>query len=359
MLIATRIRCDAIIVKTNGLQLLPLTKLNIRDVSYFQRVLHRNQESGGSVSQSEYHKDRAQALEWLWETIAEPVLAALGFESKPDDSFAWPRVWWIPTGALSQLPIHAAGLHSKHTNETVIDRVISSYSQSITTLIHTRRKKNRDYHFRGSRLLVSMVDTPGLASLPQAGREISEVAGLLSSVATTAAQIVTLEHPTKKEVLDNITNAHTIHFAGHAISHPQDPLRSYMALMDCQTDPLTVEDILTMKRREEDQRPFLAYLSACSTGQNLVQDLVDESMSLMSAFQLIGFRHTVANLWEMTDELLVRASTNFYKEMHLVGNITDETIAWCVHVTTRYLRNAAEHDPANFACWPAYVHSGP
>lgn len=361
VLMATRIRCDAILIETNRIRLIPLTKLHINDIASLVGALQGVHVSGGGYFSRESHTPHyVQPLGWLWETIARPVLEALGFCARPDKS-PWPRIWWIPTGALSQVPIHAAGLHEKDSGETVIDRCVSSYCPSLRSLIQARRYGHTKYDVSGNHLLISMCSTPGLPSLPLANTEINEIADLMPEV-TITGRVVTLEDPTKEEALRHITDAHTIHFAGHGISHPLDPLRSYMALKDWQEDPLTVEDILLLNKRKMGlgvRRPFLAYLSACSTGQILAHDLTDESMSLMSAFQLIGFRHTVANLWEMTDELLVRAATRFYTEMRRADKVTDETIAWCAHVTTRELRDAARKDAAIFASWPAYVHSGP
>src|SRR5699024_2157591 len=80
----------------------------------------------------------APLLEWLWDVVARPVLDALGFDGPIVDG-NWPRVWWVPTGVLSQLPLHAAGYHTRGGHETVIDRVMSSYASSVKALVHGRR----------------------------------------------------------------------------------------------------------------------------------------------------------------------------------------------------------------------------
>lgn len=46
-----------------------------------------------------------------------------------------PRVWWCPTGALINLPIHAAGLYGPLGNVCVSDFVISSYAPMLSTLL--------------------------------------------------------------------------------------------------------------------------------------------------------------------------------------------------------------------------------
>ena len=68
----------------------------------------------------------SDVLEWLWDTIAEPILQKLEFLAPPADDSLWPKIVWCPTGLLTYLPIHAAGYHREATtHRTVIDRVIS------------------------------------------------------------------------------------------------------------------------------------------------------------------------------------------------------------------------------------------
>jgi len=54
---------------------------------------------------------------------------------------------------------------------------------------------------------------------------------------------------------------------------------------------LRVAELLEMNLLE--RSPFLAYLSACGTGRVKDERFVDESIHLMSAFQLAWFRHVV------------------------------------------------------------------
>ncbi len=63
---------------------------------------------------------------------------------------------------------------------------------------------------------------------------------------------------------------------------------------------LTVGDL--RDQRLQENSPFLAYLSACSTGSNKAEALHDEGIILISAYQPAGFRHVVGTLWEVKDE---------------------------------------------------------
>ncbi|KAK7220038.1 hypothetical protein V2G26_008041 [Clonostachys chloroleuca] len=78
-----------------------------------------------------------ELLAWLWDWIEEPILDMLGFREYPGDGH-WPRVCWILTGSLARFPIHAATssqwTSSNGSSDSVMDRVISSYSPSIRAL---------------------------------------------------------------------------------------------------------------------------------------------------------------------------------------------------------------------------------
>ena len=112
-------------------------------------------------------------LESLWHLVTQPILDALGFVNTPHNDI-WPHVWWVPTGSLSHLPLHAAGKHYRGSSETVLDRVISSYTSSIKALIYARRitetsqKIGRNVDFdnhlgvTGNTVVIAMKETPGL-----------------------------------------------------------------------------------------------------------------------------------------------------------------------------------------------------
>ncbi|KAF5588766.1 tetratricopeptide-like helical [Fusarium pseudocircinatum] len=96
------LRCDAILVESHQITSVPLTGFNRRlMIEYVRNGTFRSDE----------------ALQWLWNGVASPVLNALGFD-KPASEGDWPHVWWIMTGLLNKFPIHAAGHHLKGSSET-------------------------------------------------------------------------------------------------------------------------------------------------------------------------------------------------------------------------------------------------
>lgn len=95
-------RCDAFLVERDRIRVLELPGLTMEEVQKQAQNLRSSRATGSS--------HMAALLEWLWDAAARSCLDALGFKDPVSDD-NWPRVWWIPTGLLSQPPLHAAGRH--------------------------------------------------------------------------------------------------------------------------------------------------------------------------------------------------------------------------------------------------------
>jgi len=54
-------------------------------------------------------------------------------------------VWWIPTGSMGRLPLHAAGLHYIYSTNTILDRLVSSHSPSIRILVYACQNSLNKY----------------------------------------------------------------------------------------------------------------------------------------------------------------------------------------------------------------------
>ncbi|KAK5651862.1 hypothetical protein OQA88_11631 [Cercophora sp. LCS_1] len=317
-------RCDAFLVERDRIRVLELPLLQIEEVRKW--VKHR---VTGSLHV-------APLLRRLWDTIAHPILDALGFRDQVSDE-NWPHVWWIPTGLLSQLPLHAAGRHALHSTETVLDRVMSSYAPSIKSLLHGRRHpvQNSNGPSSGDALLVAMRETPGLPEnkvLPFAADEVAMLKTLCPSLQL--RPIIPVLR--KSNVLQHLPTCKIFHFAGHGQSDLAEPSRSRLLLEDWETNPLTAGDI--REHRFQENAPFLGYLSACSTAANEAAQLVDEGIHLVSAFQLAGFRHLVGTLWEVSDKHCVDVARVLYETLRDEG-MTDAAVCRGLHRAIRSLRD--------------------
>lgn len=140
-----------------------------------------------------------------------------------------------------------------------------------------------------------MDETEGQQSLLYASQEVDAVLAVLDSQ--------TLPYSRPPPCIDDILLAletyKIFHFAGHGKTDPIEPLKSFLLLNDWKKDPLTVTSLLEANLNTK--APFLAYLSACGTGQIRDDKSVDESIHLANACQLAGFHHIVGTLWSIDD----------------------------------------------------------
>ncbi|RYP13180.1 hypothetical protein DL765_007007 [Monosporascus sp. GIB2] len=312
----SRYRCDALVIEKRGLRTVRLPHLDNDEIRTRAAAL-------GSDSIN------TQLLEWLWETTAKPVLDVLGFNKYPRGS--WPRIWWIPTGSLAKFPIHAAGYHERGSSETVLDRVISSYSSSVRALVHSRQNRPKAMMAAAPKkvVLVGMQNTPGHGNLPFARQEIDQLNGLCNSMELQVREPQT----SRKDVLAALNDCHIFHFAGHGQTDLLDPSKSALLLSD---GDLTVASLFETNLHS--RKPFLAYLSACGTGQVKYDALIDEALHLIAACQLAGFQHVVGTLWEVNDRSCVDAATMTYKWMQ-EGKLSDGSVSEGLHHASRRLRD--------------------
>ncbi|KAJ5413883.1 CHAT domain-containing protein [Penicillium cosmopolitanum] len=310
-------RCDAVIITQSGIRLLELPHLSQETIN--DRVVGNLQS--------------LETLEWLWDDIVRLILDDLGFTEPPSGS-QWPHIWWVPTGNLTRFPLHAAGHHLRRSGETALDRVISSYGSSVKAIINSRRRGAQA--LAGGKphnvVVVAMPHTPGQQLLEFAGDEVNAVLATCRSMGLQHTQ----PRPHKNSVSLALETCWIFHFAGHGGTHPTEPLHSQLLLEDWDREPFTVARLLETNLASNP--PFLAYLSACGTGQTLDETSVDESIHLASAFELAGFRHVIGTLWSVDDRLSVDMARMTYEVLHSEG-VRDESVSGGLHYATRLLRD--------------------
>ncbi|KAF3938038.1 hypothetical protein ABW19_dt0200828 [Dactylella cylindrospora] len=334
---ATPYRSDAfVITKREGVAVVELTKLKFEELGKWTNSLKYSRP-----------KINPAMLEWLWDSIARPILERLEF-NQPGPPESLPRVIWVPTGQLVRMPIHAAGRHVGGSRETVLDTVMSSYSPSLRSFVLSREAKSRATATLGGAstekaLLIGMDKTLGPPKLPDLPFALKEVEMLGKMCTQLNIEPVRLPEQSREAVLANL-DALVFHFAGHGQSHPTDPLQSGLNLED---GLLTVSDIQDHKLGAK--QPFLGYLSACLTGTIDVDNLLDEGIHLISAFQLAGFRHVIGTLWQVHDDCCVEVAQLFYK--HIAhGGMTDRSVCIALHKTILELRNRWITEQFSAAC---------
>ncbi len=351
-------RSDALLITPAGITSVELAMCGFDELTsklnVFEETLRALISSPMSLQQrSSAQRTLNDILEWLWDVAAEPVLTQLGYCQPPGDERSWPRVWWVPAGMLSMLPLHAAGYHHRPDDDrAVMARVISSYTPTVRALAHARERAATTSPRRS--LIVAMPTTPGRAPLGNASAEAEVLRTRLPAptVLIESPGPVSEATPTKAAVLARLAEAGIAHFACHAASHPGDPSRSQLYLHDHDADPFTVASLLPVRLNG----PQLAYLSACQTARNAAEGLLDEAIHLTSAFQLAGYPHVVGTLWEIDDRVAVSVADTFYSHLQVGAQAFDVTAAArALHETILAVKASFADLPS---LWAAYMHAG-
>jgi CHAT domain len=357
------LRSDAFLVTSTGIRALPLPALTADAAADAAERLHQALETSDSEAVF-------QVLGWLWDAIAAPVLEALGLTRAPGPDEPWPRLWWVASGVLANLPLHAAGRYptgpgqdrresgADRPPDSVLDRVVSSYAPNVRTLRYLRERSARSTARSGpssgpdrGSLVVAMGSTPGsrLRDLPKAGVEADFVAGVLpGSVLLTHGTRTDGQagQPTTERVLAELGRSRVAHFACHAEADAGDPSRSGLLLLDA---PLTVA---ALAAEDLDSVEF-AFLSACGTALNRARDLLDESIQLVSALQLAGIPQVVGTFWEVEDFPSLAVVRSFYTR--LGTGFDPSSTARTLHGITHLVRDEWPDTPT---VWAAHMHAG-
>jgi tetratricopeptide (TPR) repeat protein len=344
-------RSDALLLRAAGVQVIPLPGLSPKAVADrtldFMSALDQTlaAEDGDEAAEAEL----TAVLGWLWETVAKPVLDALGITGEPGDVQPWPRIWWCPSGLLSFLPLHAAGYHdvpAADRRDTVLDRVVSSYTATVRALTYVQRPAAAVAAPAGQVLVVAMEHTQDAEDLPAAAKEADLLAEEFGPRAKVLDDANEASLATSESVLKAMPDYPWAHFACHAKVNLRDASASHLQLHD--RDALTVFDVNRLRLEGAE----LAFLSACSTAM-AGGTLPDEAINLGSAFQLAGYRRVVATLWPVDDDVAWCLARSFYASLAAAG--TAEAAALALHHAIRLGRDRYADRPS---MWATHVHSG-
>ena len=321
----------------------PIVVINVSQYGCYALLIDVDEVRQLYLSKLQYDEVRSRArniypvkpelLEWLWDVAAGPIINAL------KSTRAWQkgshlRVFWITTGLFSRFPIHAAGYHLRKTQETVLDSVVSSYSPSIGAVLRGRQVPLSPARSSESSpaVLIAMQRTPQASYL----RFVQDEVDVLQHLFEAERMPVCRPKALKSDVLAALPACKLFHFAGHGQVDSLDPTHSKLMLEDWETDPLSVADLLEVNTST--QPPFLAYLSACGTGEVRVVKLIDESLHLMNACLLAGFRHVIGTMWKVDDSSCVEVARIAYEKI-LEAGMTDLSVASGLHFAIQHLRD--------------------
>ncbi|KAK5995277.1 hypothetical protein PT974_03677 [Cladobotryum mycophilum] len=334
VVINVSVQSHAFLVREESVTSLALPGLEENNTSFRQMVARFAKKMTLRPVPFDIHNE----LEWLWDTVVGPILEHLGMVESPSEDGQWPRVCWVPTGPLSQLPLHAAGYHNDNSKRTALDRVVSSYSPSIKFLQFAAesegRLSRRTAMNRRRALIASMASTPKMPRLPHAREEAKAIGRQLQPHVC----INEVDTPSSSYLIGELQRCDVFHFSGHGKSDLTDPMKSAIAVAD---GHVTVGDLVDLNFSLNP--PLLAYLSACLTGSTMVDGLVDEGIHLAASFLAAGFQNVIAALWKVGDSDSAMVAHKLYEHV-ISSSLANSSISMALHLSLRDMRGTRTED---------------
>ena len=269
-------------------------------------------------------------------------------------------MWWCPTGPLSFLPLHAAGIYDEEktcAGSCISDFVISSYTPTIGALVD-KIKYTRNVDRTSKLLLISLPFTPGLRDIPETQRETQMLKDRMEGEQGIETLLLEGAAANVTSVAEAMHTYNWVHFACHAVQDKEDPLKSGICLHDGRLDLL---DMVNQRIPNTEH----AFLSACqtSTGDEI---LSDEAMHIAAGVFSAGYRGIVATMWGIKDQHGPQIAEGFYKNLlkqeisaEAKGGRLESTVAACaLDETLRGIRETLGNSEQALLTWVPYVHFG-
>ncbi|KAH7320334.1 CHAT domain-containing protein [Rhizoctonia solani] len=337
-------RCDALLLLPgrNKAAHVPLTHLTYASRSLQCLGVRERGELRRPLLESddEIHDEFVVVLATLWTDVVKPILGYLGFQHHPN-IVKLPHIIWCTTGAMSFLPLHAAGFYDR-PGETVSDYVVSSYTPTITALLSTEAVLSSQPNI----LAVSQELTPGHTHLPGTKVELSSIKEC--AVGSSLYTQLDNHHATTSSVLSAMQQHDWVHFACHAHQNVQDPTQSGFFLHD------GVLNLATITQRAFSNKG-LAFLSACQTATG-DKRLADESVHLASGMIMAGYPSVIATMWSVQDSDAPMIVEKVYSRLLKDQVGSDRDVARALHDAVGELRNHVGR--TDFARWVPFIYIG-
>ncbi|KZV60885.1 TPR-like protein [Peniophora sp. CONT] len=293
----------------------------------------------------------ARLLELMWKWIVHPILQSMNIVSQTADTNSLPHITWCPTGPLTQLPLHAAGVYSDPNGPRVFDRVVSSYTSSLSALLRSSEGIVKQQS-SPSMLIVTQPTTPGQSRLPGTVAEGGQLQKMLSDSQIPCAMLDDTEATV--DAVRSVIDQHSwVHLACHGLQHTGDATQSAFYLYD---GPLSLSDLMQTAADGAE----LAFLSACQTATGDEKN-PEESVHLAAGMLAVGFKGVVATMWSIGDKDAPIVVEAYYKKLlglRRTGAVGkgQTGAAYALHEAVKVLRDHVGEK--NFLSWAPFVHFG-
>lgn len=287
--LAATVRGGSAVIVTEGSDpiVVGLSSLNTSDIEEHASRLLQSRDG------HEIANELAVTLAWLWDVLMQPLVAHLRPASV---------VTLIPVGALSQLPIHAAGVAPNHDGiwSDRTEDLVFRYAPNARVLLRAQAAADRFGAEELQLLTVAVPDAPGYRPLPRVASESLAVGAQFTEQRTVRPSPATVAN-----VMAAMNGCAIWHFACHGRHDPDEPLDSYLLLSDGR---LTLRTIFARPAG----RQRLAVLSAC---ESAMPDgtLLDEVVSFPSALLQVGVAGVVSSQTVVGDDAAMLLTLRFFE----------------------------------------------
>ncbi len=268
---------------------------------FYRKNVSRSELEGMAGSLQDFGTAKGEdAAVKLFDLLVSPWL---------NDVPAGERIVFVADKVLHQVPF--AVLKNRSTGRLLLEDHPLAVAPSATLYIHALERQNAQRAARRSGGLV--VGDPAvdhglfydLPSLPDSAAEARRVASL------TPSRLLEGKDAVKSAFLAAAPQAGWIHFSGHALVDPREPLKSKLVLApEGEKDQgiLTAQEIYSLKL----SRTRLVILAACDTGNEYIPGS-EGATSLARAFLAAGVPAVVASLWSVDDRVTAELFDAFHR----------------------------------------------
>ncbi|MDZ4836005.1 MAG: CHAT domain-containing tetratricopeptide repeat protein [Candidatus Melainabacteria bacterium] len=283
----------------------------------------------------------------LYDQLLRPVLEGISQDIG--------RLVIVPHGSLFHLPFAAL-----HDGESYLCKKYSFSYLPSTSLIPVLSRNSSFENRETSKYLVSAISDysatrrDGLvfssslrsaAGLDDLSYTMEEARNILAGTTAENGKLITNE-----EVKENFSTLFgqypVVHFAGHAVFNPEEPMASGLVLSDGTV--LTAASILERSSLRT-QVGRLLVLSACQTGVNMVTP-GGEILGLARALMYAGMPNLVLSLWEVAD----RSTSDLMQDFHNHWQSGKTSIADALRAAQ--LKALESGQPIH--AWAPFIHFG-
>lgn len=256
------------------------------------------------------------------------------------------HITWCPTGPLSFLPLHAAGVYIPNAppTETIMDHVVSSYTPTLEAILKPRTREIPTSNYPRV-LVISQPAVSGFNPIPGTRAEAQIVTSLVGS----SAVVLEDENGSVHAVFDGMASHDWVHLACHGIQARDNPTNSAFILHD---GKLTLSTLMSQHIPHAE----LAVLSACQTASG-DDHLPEEAVHLAAGMLNIGYKSVIGTMWSINDSSAPVVMSRFYEVMmEQVRAGAELQPAYALHEATKVLRDRC--GVTDFMQWVPFVHFG-